>query len=63
MRLLLFPHQRAALKWMLAKEGRQGALPHPLARRLGSRGGLLAWADLASGELQVGACLSGCLAG
>ncbi len=56
MRLMLFPHQRAALKWMLAKEGRQAALPHPLARRLVTKGGLVCWADLATGELQVGPC-------
>ncbi len=53
MHLLLFPHQRAALKWMLAREGLQPPQPHPLAKRLETRGGQVAWADLASGEVQV----------
>jgi hypothetical protein len=55
MKLLLFPHQRAALKWMLSREGAQLPQRHPLARRLETRGGRVAWADLAGGDVQVGA--------
>ena len=55
MKLLLFPHQRAALKWMRSKEGTQPPAGHPLVRRLVTRSGLAAYANLATGELEVGA--------
>uniref|UniRef100_A0A6S8PQY3 F-box domain-containing protein n=1 Tax=Dunaliella tertiolecta TaxID=3047 RepID=A0A6S8PQY3_DUNTE len=59
--LKLYPHQRAAVRRMLALETRgygttkeqEAPGPHPFIRKLVSRNGLFIYANLASGELQV----------
>lgn len=52
MRLTLFPHQRAALRWMLSRERLHPQPPrHPFVVALPTHEGLPLWADLATGRL------------
>ena len=53
MMLTLFPHQRAALKWMLGREGQPEVFAHPLVRVLwGGEGRRGVSVDLVNGEMK-----------
>ncbi|KAK9843797.1 hypothetical protein WJX81_006788 [Elliptochloris bilobata] len=51
LRLSLYPHQRAAVRWMLAREAAAPPAPHPCWRRLRTRDGLQVHLNAATGEV------------
>nr|XP_024399030.1 F-box protein At3g54460-like isoform X2 [Physcomitrium patens] len=51
MHLRLFPHQQAAVRWMLQRENRPGVLEHPLCKKLETEDGFPFYLDTVSGEL------------
>lgn len=51
MNVCLFPHQQAAVRWMLHREQRPAVLPHPLYRKLETEDGFPIFLDMVSGDL------------
>ncbi|XP_024021128.1 F-box protein At3g54460 [Morus notabilis] len=54
MKLKLFPHQQAAVQWMLHREQRAEALPHPLYTAFVTEDGLSFYISTISGEIIYG---------
>jgi len=53
MKLKLFKHQRAAIRWMLHRESRSKPIPHPTIRRFSTSIGTALWGNTATGETQA----------
>lgn len=54
MKLKLFPHQEAAVEWMLKREQNSQALAHPLYKDLCTEDGLPFYINVTSGEIFTG---------
>jgi len=50
LRLTLFPHQRAAIRWFAAREAPPAELPHPFIRTLRAASGAAWFANVADGD-------------
>lgn len=53
-KLNLFPHQHAAIEWMLHRERNAGLLPHPLYLALSTDDGFSFYVNTVSGEIVTG---------
>ncbi|WCJ39080.1 SNF2 domain-containing protein / helicase domain-containing protein / F-box family protein [Euphorbia peplus] len=51
MKLKLFPHQEAAVEWMLQRERNSESVPHPLYMNVSTEDGFLFYINTVSGEL------------
>ncbi|KAJ9190572.1 hypothetical protein P3X46_001759 [Hevea brasiliensis] len=51
MKLKLFPHQEAAVEWMLQREQNAQVLPHPLYKNFSTEDGFTFYVNTVSGEL------------
>ncbi|XP_015867210.2 F-box protein At3g54460 [Ziziphus jujuba] len=54
MKLTLFPHQQAAVRWMLHRERHAEILPHPLYKALSTEDGFSFYVNTISGEIVSG---------
>ncbi|KAJ8756029.1 hypothetical protein K2173_024576 [Erythroxylum novogranatense] len=54
MKLKLFPHQQAAVEWMLERERNAKELPHPLYMNFSTSDGFPFYVNTASGEIVTG---------
>ncbi|KAJ6694776.1 hypothetical protein OIU74_013993 [Salix koriyanagi] len=54
MKLKLFPHQQAAIEWMLHRERNARVLPHPLYTNLSTEDGFVFHVSTVSGEIITG---------
>lgn len=54
MKLKLFPHQEAAVEWMLKREQNSEPLPHPLCKDFCTDDGLRFYINVTSGEIFTG---------
>ncbi|XP_020598804.1 F-box protein At3g54460 [Phalaenopsis equestris] len=55
MKLKLFPHQEAAVEWMLERERKPEFMSHPLYMRFSTVDGFLFYINAVSGEISTGA--------
>ncbi|KAL0910993.1 hypothetical protein M5K25_019093 [Dendrobium thyrsiflorum] len=55
MKLKLFPHQEAAVVWMLKRERKSDFMPHPLCMRFSTVDGFSFYINTVSGEISTGA--------
>ncbi|CAL8471722.1 g11264 [Coccomyxa elongata] len=53
LRLSLYPHQRAALRWMLEREKEASLMPHPTWRFFQTKDGLPLWGCAATGNIRT----------
>lgn len=54
MKLKLFPHQQAAVEWMLQRERKTEILPHPLFMAFSTDDGFSFYVNIVSGEIVTG---------
>ncbi|CAN1316314.1 F-box protein At3g54460 [Linum perenne] len=54
MKLKLYPHQRAAVEWMLERELNDRFLPHPLFMKFSTEDGFTFYLNTVSGEIVLG---------